>query len=308
MSRFMRSTRTAGAVLLTIVVTACAGSLEPSFPLPDDPGLYAVTRDDELQRLDGDRDWEVESWPARAAQGPYTEFVIFDPDLERDARPDDQVVELWRVAWVRSEVDHRGLAGPVQGSEWAVAPVDSFRVPITLRRAEGYGEYLHVVPSLPLEPGLYSLRLNKAGSSRTGRLGVDWPAVDKREYSAVNCVDRYLGTEVAYRTCTDGSGVMESSSASEGLEITLVDPLRKGNALVVQGVVVNTTSDVKTVPAMRAVFLDSAGRRLTDAIIEPRQVDLRPGERMSFKTEVDNAPQTTARIDVDFVPMTNAGM
>jgi hypothetical protein len=98
------------------------------------------------------------------------------------------------------------------------------------------------------------------------------------------------------------------SNAAEGLEITLVDPLRQGNVLIVQGVVVNTTSDTKTVPTMQAVLLDKAGRQLTNALIEPRQVDLRPGERMSFKTEIVDAPQTTARIDVDFAPMANAGM
>jgi hypothetical protein len=87
-----------------------------------------------------------------------------------------------------------------------------------------------------------------------------------------------------------------------------VDPLRRNDALVVQGVVVNTTSNTKTVPTMQAVLLDSAGRRLTQAMIEPRQVDLKAGERMTFKTEIVGAPRTTARVDVDFVPTTNAGM
>lgn len=307
MPNSMTTAKIASAVLVMVVLTSCTGFRQPSFPLPDEPGLYAVAPGDELQRLDGDREWEVESWPARAALGSYTDFVIFDPDLERDARPRHGLVELWRVAWVRSEIDSRGLAGPVQGSEWAVAPIEPFRVPVSAGSAEGYPEYIHVVPREPLEPGLYSLRLNKVGISRAGRLGVDWAAVDKREYSAVNCVDRYLGSEAAYRTCATGGGVIESSAA-EGLEITLVDPLRRDDALIVQGVVVNTTATVKTVPTMRAVLLDSAGRRLTQAMIQPRQVDLQPGERMSFKTEIAGAPTTTARVDVDFVPTTNAGM
>lgn len=302
-----RTAGSAGAVMLAALVTACAGNLGPSFPLPEEPGLYAITGGDELQRLDGDREWEVESWPARSALGSYTEFVIFDPDLARDARPRDRLVDLWRVAWVRSEVDSRGLAGPVQGSAWAVAPIEPFRVSIIPGQAEGYPEYVHVVPERPLEPGLYALRLKKVGTSRAGRLGVEWAAVDKQDYSAVNCVDRYLDAVPPYRTCTGAGGVMESNAA-EGLEITLVDPLRQGNVLIVQGVVVNTTSDTKTVPTMQAVLLDKAGRQLTNALIEPRQVDLRPGERMSFKTEIVDAPQTTARIDVDFAPMANAGM
>jgi hypothetical protein len=302
-----RIMKTAGAAVIAVVLASCTGFREPSFPLPDDPGLYAVTRDDQLQRLDGDREWEIESWPARASMGPYTTFVIFEPDLEYDARLREELVELWRVAWVRSEIDSRGLAGPAAGSEWVVAPIEPFRVPASLEYADGYPEYVHIVPSSPLEPGLYSLRLDRPGSNRAGRVGVDWAAVDKRDYSAVNCVDRYAGSEPAYRPCVADSGVIESSAA-EGLEITLVDPLRRDDALIVQGVVVNTTSITKTVPTMQTVLLDNAGRRLTQAMIEPRQVDLAPGERMTFKTTIAGAPATTARVDVDFVPMTNAGM
>jgi hypothetical protein len=57
---------------------------------------------------------------------------------------------------------------------------------------------------------------------------------------------------------------------------------------------------------MEATLLDQSGRALTRAMIESRQVELQPGERMRFKTEVIGAPRSTARVDVNFVPMTNA--
>jgi len=142
----MRTMKSAGAGLLATLLASCAGTLQPDFPLPDEPGLYALDSNDDLHRLDGDREWEVKSWPARAAMGAYTEFVIFDPDLKRDARPRENLVSLWRVAWVRSEVDRRGLAGPVQGSEWAVAPLEPFHVPVTVRSADGYPAYVHLRP------------------------------------------------------------------------------------------------------------------------------------------------------------------
>ncbi|MGF1593997.1 MAG: FxLYD domain-containing protein [Kiloniellaceae bacterium] len=297
----------AGASALAALLAACAGDMPPPFPLPDEPGLYAISRNDELQRLDGGREWEVKSWPARAALGPYTEFVIYDPELEREMRPRHDLVDLWRVAWVRSEVDSAGRAAPVQGSQWAVAPIEPFRVPVTLDFAPGRPEYVHVRPQRPLDPGLYSLRLKKLGINRVGRMGVHWDGVDKREYSAANCVDRHADREPGYRTCADNFAGVEYS-AVEGLEITLVDPLRRDDVLVVQGVVVNTTADSKAVPTMRALLLDREGRQLTQAVIEPRQVELGAGERMTFKTEIPGAPAATARIDVDFAPTTSAGM
>lgn len=304
-NRFLAS---AGAIALAGLMSACAGPNMPSFPLPDEPGLYAIKSDDELLRLDGDRDWEVESWPERSTLDRYTEFVIYEPALTRAAQTDRPLVDLWRVAWLRSEVDASGFAGPVQGNEWVVAPLDYFRESPTVESVQGWPGYVHVVPNEPLKLGLYSLRLNAGGSGRVARFGVEWPTVDKRLYASRNCVDRYAESEPGYRVCTGGGAEPRQEATAEGLEIVLVDPLRNGSTLVVQGVVTNTTDRTRRLPGMQAVLLDGSGRKLTHTIIEPRKPELAAGERLRFKTEVANAPASTARIDVEFVPTTNAGM
>lgn len=303
----MRTLMSAGAIALAGLVAACAGPGKPSYPLPDDPGLYAITSDNELLRLDGDRDWEVKSWPQRAALGSYTEFVIFDPALERAGQPSGRLVDLWRVAWLRSEVDARGFAGPIQGSEWVVAPIEALREPATVELVHGWPGYVHVVPETPLKRGLYSLRLNRGASGRVARFGVEWDTVDKRRYAARNCVDLHPDSEPRYRTCS-GDDDPQLEASSEGLEIILVDPLRRDTTLVVQGVVSNTTERTKRLPDMQANLLDKSGRKLTFAVIKPRKSELSAGERMRFRTEIPNAPPATARIDVEFVPTTSAGM
>lgn len=296
-----------GAIALTGLVSACMGPELPPYPLPDDPGLYAVTRDDDLLRLDGDREWEVESWPQRAALSSYTEFVIFDPALTRDGPSGRPPVDIWRVAWLRSEVDVQGYAGPIQGSEWVVAPIEGFKVPATVEPVPGFPGYVHAVPNAPLQPGLYSLRLARQGTGTVSRFGVDWQNVDKRRYAARNCVDRYPGAEPRFQVCGSGGAVHQEAS-TEGLEVTLVDPLRRDTTLVVQGIVTNTTEQTKRLPGMQAILLDKSGRTLTRAAIEPGKSELLAGERTRFKAEVPNVPAATARIDVEFVPTTSAGM
>ncbi|MGH6949137.1 MAG: FxLYD domain-containing protein [Kiloniellales bacterium] len=301
-----RIASTTASVALAAALSACGAGYEDTlYPLPDEPGFYALGPDSELQRLDGDRDWEVESWPQRSELSPYAEFVLYDPILSRDTRPRTELIQLWRVAWVRSDIDSRGLAMPAQGSEWAVAQMEPFHIPVAFDHPQGKPEFVHIVPRQPLEPGIYSLRLNKVGTKRIARVGVQWSSVDKRRYSAANCVDRYLAKGGAYRVCSGGSDPLEAT-ASNDLEITLVDPLKRDDILIVQGVVTNTGPSTRQVPPMQAVLLDSQGRRLTHATIEPHLGELGPGERMNFKSEIAAVPQSTARVNVSFLPATNA--
>ena len=297
----------AGVVTLAGLAAACSGYQVPSVPMPDEPGLYAVTAEDELLRLDGDRKWEVKSWAQRSAVSPYTEFVIYDPALARDTRPADEMVSLWRVAWVRSEIDRDGAAGPIEGSEWAVAPLESFRVPVAVNSVGGHAAYAHVVPARPLEPGLYSLRLDRVGSARVGRVGVEWNTIDKRRYAAENCVDRYRYEDQPYRTCAGDNDVMQLAEARD-LSITLVDPLRQNNNLIVQGIVLNSGSRTHRLPGLAAVLLDRHGTQLSQVPISVSKDRLEPGERLRFKSEVTDPHPATARIDVVFVPLTNAGL
>jgi len=198
------STRVARNALYLVFlasVSACAGTREPSFPVPDEPGIYAFTTKDNLRRLDGDRDWEVETWPERSNMPGNVQFVINEPALA--GRSAGNSVELWRVAWVRSDIDAQGQAMPVQGSQWAVAPIEPFAIPFRYESPAGQTEIVHIVPTVPLEPGLYTLRIANPGA-RQARVGVTWNGTDQRQYSAMNCVDRYDGN--TYRPCNAAVG------------------------------------------------------------------------------------------------------
>jgi hypothetical protein len=121
-------------------------------------------------------------------------FVIYEPALA--GRSAGNSVELWRVAWVRSDVNAQGQAMPPSGNEWAVAPFQRFSIPFRYESPPGETEIVHIVPTVPLQPGLYSVIIPGA---REGRVGVAWDSVDQRQYAAQNCVDRYEGN--FFRTC-----------------------------------------------------------------------------------------------------------
>jgi hypothetical protein len=72
---------------------------------------------------------------------------------------------------------------------------------------------VHIVPTAPLEPGLYTLRIVNPGA-RQARIGVAWNSVNQRQYSAANCVDRYEGN--VYRTCTTAVGGQVGAQSAPG--------------------------------------------------------------------------------------------
>jgi hypothetical protein len=207
----MRIARPAVCLAFLGGLAACAGYREPSYPIPDDPGIYAITSDGDLQQLDGDREWEEETWPERQDMPPNVQFVISDPALA--GRAAGASVELWRVAWVRSEINAQNQAMPIEGSQWAVAPIERFSVPFRYESPEGETEIVHIVPTVPLEPGLYMLRIVNPGA-RQARVGVGWDSVDQRQYAAVNCVDRYEGN--VYRSCTEMAGGQVGAQTAPG--------------------------------------------------------------------------------------------
>jgi Protein of unknown function (DUF3426) len=341
-----------GATLVTFLVglAACAGTRGPSYPIPDEPGLYALTSGDNLHRLDGDREWEIETWPERSDMPSGVQFVVSDPGLV--GRPAGTVIELWRVAWVRSEINAANQAMPVEGSQWATAPLDPFRIPFRYESEPDQTDVVHIVPTTPLEPGLYTLRIVGPGAQQA-RVGVAWSSVDRRQYSAANCVDRYSAEGNVYRACTttvgtptaakpptggtsstnagvSGSGGLTSLSApaptttpapttpappaaqppqpaqpaatsARGLNIVLVDPVRQNDGLLVQGVVVNSSSQPQVVPAMQGSLENQAGQEVRRWVFNPPVRQLGPGQRANFKTEVRPLPAGVARATVAFI-------
>src|SRR5688572_6960819 len=338
------STRVARNALFLVLlagVSACAGTREPTYPVPDEPGIYALTTKDNLRRLDGDRDWEVETWPERSNMPSNVHFVINEPALA--GRSAGNSVELWRVAWVRSEINAQGQAMPIQGSQWAVAPIEPFAIPFRYESPAGQTEIVHIVPTVPLEPGLYTLRIANPGA-RQARVGVTWNGTDQRRYSAMNCVDRYDGN--TYRQCSAAVGAapapagdpyaagltadasngglaslsppqpappapvvvqqapaqpVAAATSAEGLQIALTDPVRCNDGLLIQGTVINTSNQVRAIPTMQGSLENSAGQEMRRWIFQPPVQSLQPGQRANFSTEVRPIPTGVARASVAFI-------
>jgi hypothetical protein len=333
--------------------SACAGTREPSYPVPDEPGIYALTNKSDLRRLDGDRDWEAETWAERSDMPTGVQFVINDPALA--GRSAGTSVELWKVAWVRSEINAQNQAMPIQGSQWAVAPIGAFSVPFRYESPAGQTDIVHIVPSAPLTPGLYTVRVVNPGA-RQARVGVAWSKVDQRQYSAANCVDRYVAEGNVYRSCTTAVGALPApaeqvnpgvtapasngglasltapqpaaiaaapapapvvaqpavaqpavaqplpaAAGIEGLKITLVDPVRKNDGLVIQGAVINSSDQVRAIPTMQGSLENQAGQELRRWVFQPPVQTLAPGQRANFTTEVRPLPTGVARASVAFI-------
>jgi hypothetical protein len=348
-----RIARSTMCLALLVGASACAETREPSYPVPDEPGIYAFTTKDDLRRLDGDREWEVETWPERSNMPGNVHFVINEPALA--GRSAGSSVQLWRVAWVRSEINPQGQAMPAEGSEWAVAPIEPFAIPFRYESPPGQTEIVHVAPTVPLQPGLYTLRIVNPGA-RQARVGVAWNNVDHRQYSAANCVDRYDGN--VYRTCTAAVGAaalpapgapagdpyaagltanasngglaslsapqpapapqptptlapapapapiaqpVAAATSAEGLQITLVDPVRRNDGLIIQGVVINTSNQPRAIPTMQGSLENQAGQEMRRWVFQPPVASLAPGERANFKTEVRPVPPGVARASVAFI-------
>lgn len=304
-----RQGRAALAITAVSLLSACAlGPSAPQVPIPDDPGLYAIVGEDDLMRLDGNEKWEVETWPERADLGTHQQFVISDPILIDRGKTDDIDIELWQIAWVRSAIRADGSAAPAQGSQWVVARLEPFRVPLSFRSIGDESDVLHVVPQEELAPGLYSLQLRQGDASRSARFGVDWDDVDKQDYSATHCVDRRLEGGSAYQPCSTASaaapGAAMPSGLARDLEIKLVDPVTKTmgsqKVLIVQGMVTNVASSTRAVPMLEAALRDRSGNVLGRWTFAAQPELLSPGQTATFRTEILEPPAGTARVNVTF--------
>ena len=296
-----RLLRGVATILLVASVSGCSwiglgGSKDAA---PGDTGLYAA-HSGELQRLDGDREWEMQTWETRSNLSPGTELVVRHPDLVNAGDALREMIRLRRVAWVRSEITQEGDIVPVEGSTWAVADVDELRVPFRVETYDSDAQTVRVIPENRLERGLYSLQLRTGSNTLSARLGIDWNSVDRRQYSAAHCVDRYLGATVRYRPCSE----QEQALASRWLRIHLVDPeMREAlgqQKLIVQGVVVNTSERKRRVPTLEAQLRSTEGEVLKTWRFDPVSAELDPGTSTRFRSEIPDPPPTTSNVHVTF--------
>ncbi len=196
---------------------------------------------------------------------------------------------------------------------------------------------MRITPTVPLEPGLYAVRV-VSPVVREARVGIGWNNVDQRQYSALHCVDRYPIEGNVYRSCATviepaapvavvpapvvPSGNLGSLSATpptivvpapapavqpvattaQGLQIALADPVRRNDGLLLQGVVINSSNQVLTVPSMQGSLETATGQEVRRWVFRAPVATLAPGQRTNFSTEVRPIPTNVARANVAFVP------
>lgn len=269
----------------------------------DTPGLHAIRADGDLQRLDGSPAWERETWPERSNFPPNIRFMVTHPALPVGPADLNEKVRLHKVGWVRSEVGPEGDISPPDGARWVAPGTESYEIPLKYVPVSGRGGALRVEPTRPLEPGLYSLQFRHGQGRMTARIGVQWDSVDQKRYAAANCVDRYIhgDTLKRYRSCHD----QQVAAAGRGLRVHLVSPEQRAvdgkPALVVEGVVVNVSDKVRSVPMLQAELRNRAGKTLHSWLFSmPETVKLSPGQSASFRTVSRNVPRETANVTVDF--------
>jgi hypothetical protein len=268
-------------------------------PVPRQPGLYAV-ENGRLQRLDGDQKWEIKTWEERSNLSTQIDFMVRHPQLEEAIAPSQVDIHLGKVAWVRSEISQDGVIGPVAGSPWAVTDIQEQQVPFRIRRHDSRKDVVRVMPETPLEAGLYSLQHSAGSAARSARLGVVWNSVDKRAYSAANCVDRYLGESVQYRPCAEQEQVL----AGKWLRIHLVDPEARQvdgqHMIIVRGVVVNGSQRSLKPPMLEAQLRGADGSVLKHWQFPLDTEVLAPGASARFRSEVPNPPPGVRDVHVTF--------
>lgn len=267
---------------------------------PDDEGMYAYQGNDDLVRLDGDLEWEQETWADRNNLTPGSIFVVRDSALEEAAAPLQQIVGLRRVAWVRSQISDTDGITPVTGSQWRDAAVPELEVPLEYARSDPDSDVVQVRPLAPLQPGLYSFYMEAEESSRRARLGVAWPETDKQAYAATVCVDRYVGQSTGYRLC----GEHTVAGSSGALQIYLVKPQTRttasGRAMVISGIILNDSNEVQNVPGLLGELRDAAGAPLTRWHFKAGSTRLEPGQTTSFHNEITDVSAQVHSVNVNF--------
>lgn len=268
-----------------------------SGPVPREEGIYADTGDG-LVRLDGDVEWERQTWAQRSDLPAGTGLVIRDAALAGAAAHE---VGLRRVAWLRSTINDTGDVTPATGSNWISAPLPGLEVPVDHSSAtDSRRGLVRLRPQQPLPPGLYAVYAETGESSRNARFGVGWSGADKQAYAAAVCVDRYSGAEAAYRRCEAQS----AAEADDGLQIYLVRPEKRetsaGRSMVISGVVLNNSARVQAVPLLTAELRDPRGQALTSWRFKADSTELEPGQSTSFRTEVGQTAHQVHSVNVNF--------
>lgn len=283
---------------LALPLTACSwmgGLFDSDTQVPNEPGFYAY-KNEQYQRLDGDRDWEIKTWDERSDMDPDLHVVIVHPEIERLDRPMEEAITLQRVAWLRSAISQSGEIGPVDGGRWVVSDVENHKVPLSF--VVSSPDLIRALPRQRLQPGLYSLRLRTASGSHGARFGVAWPSVDKKHYSATTCVDRYVGATPAYQQCAAQTRVLATRGLKVYLANTDASRVGDGATLVINGVIVNASDRVQRITTLEAKLSAEDGQILKRWEFSPENGELEPGQSIPFRTVINDPPPEANNIHV----------
>ncbi len=302
------------ASLLSLALAGCGSVSGVSLgdgAIPDEPGIYATVAEGEYMRLNGDREWEVDTWAKRSALKADTQFVVVtDPASKPLSGSLEEAVKLYRVAWVRSRIARNGDITPVSGSRWSTPESEPFRVAADVYRVAGRDDAVRVVPETALGDGLYSIRL-AAGETRTyARLGVNWAAVDHDRYASGNCVDQYLddaGAQLGFRLCEE-----QPLLGTGGLHVYLVPPRVETvdtiERLIVQGIVVNTSERDTKIPPLTASIHGVDGKVIKEWTFKANTSDLKPHDSAAFEIGLNDPPPATKTVRVEFADPSTAAL
>ena len=70
---------------------------------------------------------------------------------------------------------------------------------------------------------------------------------------------------------------------------------------MIQGVVINTSNEVRAIPSMQGSLENQSGQEVRRWVFQPPVQTLAPGQRANFKTEVRPIPTGVARASVAFI-------
>lgn len=85
------------------------------------------------------------------------------------------------------------------------------------------------------------------------------------------------------------------------LGISLVDPLRARDGLLLQGIIINGSGRPQAVPPMQISLKNKAGETLQRWTMEPPVPQLLPGQHKAFKAVLQQLPRGASRADVAFL-------
>jgi len=296
-----RSTQTppALAVALTLLLTACGSS--PDRQAAAQYGIYIIDGSD-LVRMDGDPEWERQTWDRRASLEPDVKLAINDPLLSggRNLSELRELILLERVAHVRNAVDVRtGARAEASGNRWMASHLQRFAVPITFGPDPDYPGLIRVRPREPLPPGLYSIMVGGGRAATLARFGVSWEAVNKQAYADRHCVDRYdAGPNTAFFGCGE-----EPIASAAGLSIGGLTTEQRDVAgiptLVVAGRIANGTDVPRRIPPLRAKLVSGTGVEQSWNFQINRAYIL-PGETIDFSSTVQYPMENSENVVVSF--------